>query len=87
MLPKGADGIASFINTVMILSFWTDMHGQTVQTQIRLLIRVCIVWTHYSMVETHILNFRVITTNFFGVQIFRKFTVISGVTLLKCMND
>ena len=39
--------------TVMILSFRTDRPGQTVQTQIRLLIRVytvchsvCIVWTH-----------------------------------------
>ena len=49
----------------MFLSFQTDMSGQTVQTQIRLLsgsslIRVytvchsvCIVWTHYSMVEPH----------------------------------
>ena len=70
-------------NTVMILSFQTDMPGQTVQTQIRSsLIRVytvcqsvCIIWTHYSMVELHSSNFRVITTNFFGVRIFRKFTV------------
>ena len=76
--------------TEMILSFRTDMPGQTVQTQIRLLleeqrsslIRVytvchsaCIVWTHYSMVEPHSSNFRVITTNFLGVRIFRKFTV------------
>ena len=69
----------------MILSFRTDGPGQTVQTQIRLrssLIRVytvchsvCIVWTHYSMVEPHSSNFRVITTNFLGVRIFRKFTV------------
>ena len=36
---------------------------------------VCIVWTHYSMVEPHSSNFRVITTNFLGVRIFRKFTV------------
>ena len=67
---------------VMILSFWTDMPGQTVQTQIRLLIRVytvchsvCIIWTHYSMVEPHSSNFRVITTNVLDVRIFRKFTV------------
>ena len=26
------------VNTVVILSFWTDMPGQTVQTQIRLLL-------------------------------------------------
>ena len=67
----------------MILSFRTDMPGQTVQTQIRLssLIRVytvcqsfCIVWTHYSMVEPHCSNFKVITTNNLGVRIFRKFT-------------
>ena len=36
---------------------------------------VCIVWTHYSMVEPYSSNFRVITTNFLGVRIFRKFTV------------
>ena len=36
---------------------------------------ICIVWTHYSMVEPHSLNFRVITTNILGVRIFRKFTV------------
>ena len=37
---------------------------------------ICIVWTHYSMVEPHSSNFRVITTNFLGVRIFRKFTVV-----------
>ena len=36
---------------------------------------VCIVWTHYSMVEPHSSNFRVIKTNFLGVRIFRKFRV------------
>ena len=36
---------------------------------------VCIVWTHYSMVDPHSSNFRVIITNFLGVRIFRKFTV------------
>ena len=57
-------------HTVMILSFRTDMPGQTVQTQIRLIRvytvchSVCIVWTHYSIVEPHSSNFRVITTNF-----------------------
>ena len=67
----------------MILSFRTDMPGQTGQIQIRLLgavwslstlfassslIRVytvchsvCIVWTHYAMIEPHSSNFRVIT--------------------------
>ena len=37
---------------------------------------VCIVWTHYSMVESHSSNFRLITTNVLGVRIFRKITVI-----------
>ena len=40
---------------------------------------VCIVWTHYSMVKPHSSNSRVITTNFVGVRMFRKFTVGSGV--------
>ena len=68
------------LHTVMIQSFRTGMPGQTVQTKIRLLLirvytvyrSVCIIWTHYSMVEPHSSNFRVITTNFLGVQIFRK---------------
>ena len=40
---------------------------------------VCMVWTHYSMVEPHTCssNFRVITTKFLGVRIFRKFMVLS----------
>ena len=65
----------------MILSFRTDMPRQTVQTQIRLIRvctvchSVCIVWTHYSMVEPYSSNFRVITTNILGVRIFMKFTV------------
>ena len=33
---------------------------------------VCIIWTHYSMVEPHSSNFRVITTNILGVRMFRK---------------
>ena len=67
-------------NTVMMLSFRTDRSGQTVQRSS--LIRVytvcyslCIFWTRYSMVEPHYTNFRVITTKFLGVRIFRKFTV------------
>ena len=67
----------------VVLSFGTDMPGQTVQTQRSSLIRVytvchsvCIIWTVYSMVvEPHSSNFRVITTNFLGVRIFRKFTL------------
>ena len=84
--------------TVMIRSFRTDMPGQTVQTQIRLRVytvchSACIVWTHYIIVEPHSLNFRVITTNFLGVRIFRKFTVLENActspsTLLhSCMRE
>ena len=68
-------------STVMIVSFRTDRPGQTVQTQIRLLRvytvchSICIVWTHYSMVQPHSSDFRVITKTFLGVRIFRKFTV------------
>ena len=43
---------------------------------------VCTVWTHYSMVEPHSSNFRVITTIFLGVRIFRKFTVSTVVSSL-----
>ena len=78
--------VSDFGTTLIFLSFRTDRSGQTVQTQIRLrssLVRVytvchsvCIVWTHYSMVEPHSSNFRVITTKFLGVRIFRKFTVL-----------
>ena len=73
--------------TVMILSFWTDMPRQTLQTQSSLFRvytvchSVCIVWTHYSMVQPHSSNFRVITTNFLGVRIFKKFTVQSYTSL------
>ena len=62
----------------MILSFRTDMPGQTVQTQ-----RVWSVSTLFAIlsasfglnVELHSSNFRVITTNVLGVRIFKKFTV------------
>ena len=73
----------NFDLSVVFLSFRTDRSGQTVQTQIRLIRvytvchSVCIVWTHYSMVEPHSSNFRVITTNFLRVRIFRKFTVLT----------
>ena len=56
--PKYSD-IQKICCTVMILSLRTDMPGQTVQTQIRLLRvhtvchSICIVWTHYSAVEPH----------------------------------
>ena len=67
----------------MILSFRTEMPGQTERTQIRSsLIRVytvchsvCIIWTDYFIVEPQSSNFRVITTNVLGVRIFRKFRV------------
>ena len=73
--------------TVMILSFRTDRSGQTVQTQIRLLLytvynSVCIFWMHYSMVKPSCSNFRVITTNFWGVQMFRHFTVLDASKLV-----
>ena len=47
---------------------------------------VCIVWTHYSMVEPHSSNFRVITTKFLGVRIFRKFTVTLAVDILSTVK-
>ena len=45
---------------------------------------VCIVWTHYSMVEPHSSNFRMITTNVLGVRIFLKFTVFDFVWSISC---
>ena len=73
--------------TVMILNFRTDMPGQPVQTQIRLLLEEqSDQGLHCLLFRLHRLdsllcgrdssNFRVITTNFLGVRIFRKFTVI-----------
>ena len=44
---------------------------------------ICIVWTHYSMAEPHSSKFRVITTNFLGVRIFRKITVHQDLWLEK----
>ena len=46
------------------------MPGQTVQTQIRLLLE------EQSDQGLHNSNFRVIITNVLGVRIFRKFTVV-----------
>ena len=77
------------------------MPGQTVQVYIRLLLgsslirvytvchSVCIILTHYSMVEPHSSNFRVITTNILDVRIFRKFTVLlyGKTRLLKFKNN
>ena len=55
----------------MILSFRTDMSGQTVQTQRSSLIRVftvcnsrCIFWMHYSKEKPSCSTFMVITANF-----------------------
>ena len=69
--------------TVIFLSFRTVRSGQTVQTQIRLLlIRVCTVcnslcifWMNYSKETPSCSTFSVITTISLGVRIFRKFTV------------
>ena len=76
-----------FMNTIMILSFRTDRHGQTVQTKIReeqsdqvytVCNSICIFkMHHYCMVEPGCSNFRVITANFSDVQIFRIFTYIT----------
>ena len=58
-------------DTVIFLSFRTDRSGQTVQTQIRLLLWVytvcnslCIFWMHYSKEKPSCSTFRVITANF-----------------------
>ena len=83
--------------TVRILSFRTDRYGQTVQTQIRLLLEesslirvytvcnsVCIFWMHYSTVKPSCSNFSVIKANVLGVRIFRSFTVTSLKIHLLC---
>ena len=76
---------ASFYNTItiafiyiIILNFWTDMLGQIVQTQIRLLLQnqhdqglqfsticysICICLEHYCMISFLYSNFRVTTAN------------------------
>ena len=60
------------INTVVFLSCRTDRSRQTVQTQIRLLLRaytvctcsLCIFWMHYSKEMLSCSTFRMITINF-----------------------
>ena len=89
--------------TIMIPSFRTDRSGQTVQTQIRLLLEeepsvclirvytvcnsVCILWVHYSLVKPSCSNFRVTTANFSGVQIFRTFIVSRTSTSIFSKNN
>ena len=74
------------------------MPGQTVQTQIRLLLEEqsdqglhCLpIGLHrfdtllYGGANSS--NFRVITINFLGVRIFRKFTVYSNLTIYQSIN-
>ena len=79
--------------SVMILDNRTDRSGQTVQTQIRLLLRsslirvftvcysICIFLTKYLQVWPLCLNFRRITEKFSGVRKFRNFTVLTVVYL------
>ena len=62
---------SKIICTIMFPSFRTDRPGQTVQTQIRLLLRVytvcnslCIFWMHYSKEKPSCSTFRVITAIF-----------------------
>ena len=74
--------------TVMILNFRTDKSGQTVQTQIRLLLEEqsdqglhCLLFhlhqlTKYPTVWPLCLNFRQITVKFSGVRKFRNLTVV-----------
>ena len=69
--------------TVNFLSFRTDRSGQTVQTQIRLLLFAIPSASFGLMVEPHSSDFRVITTNLLGVRIFRKFTVQR---IVRCPN-
>ena len=72
--------------TVMILSFRTDRPGQTVQTQIRLLLEEqsdqglhCLPFRlhHLDSLLYGSSNFRVITTNVLGVRKLRIITVIT----------
>ena len=74
-------------STVMIQSFRTDRSGQTVQTQIRLLLEEqsdqglhCLLFHLHLEVKdqgrTISLNFRVLTVKLVGVRKFRNFTVL-----------
>ena len=74
----------------MTLSFQTDRSGQTVQTQIRLLLEEqsdqglhCLSFHLHLLAKffhgkASLLNFRMITAKFFGVRKFRSFTVVSS---------
>ena len=72
----------------MILSFGTDMYGQTVQTQIRLLLEEqsdqglhCLLFHlhHFDKIPFRVsplcLNFKLITAKISGVPKFRNYTV------------
>ena len=99
-IPKLSSLSACFTVTVIFLSFRTDRPGQTVQRSS--LIRVytvcnslCIFWMHYSKEKPSCSTFRVITTNFLGVRIFRKFMVYyittdynanGGLLLMLCIH-
>ena len=72
--------------TVIFLSFWTDRSGQTVQGY-TVCNSLCIFWMHYSKETPSCSTFRVITTNFLGVRIFRKFTVCWACIVLKYRNE
>ena len=77
------------VSTVMVIIFRTDRSGQTVQTQIRLLLEdtsdhhqgihicysICLVLMKYPKVWHYCLNFRKITAKFSGVRNLRNFTV------------
>ena len=66
--------------TIIFLSFRTDRSGQTQSSLIRVYTVcnfLCIFWMHYSKETPSCSTFRVITTNFLGVRIFRKFTVLT----------
>ena len=82
----------------MTLSFQTDRSGQTVQTQIRLLLEEqsdqglhCLLFhwhcfellMKYPMVWPFFLNFRLITAKFSSVRKFRNFTVNMVISPLK----
>ena len=75
--------IAFVFLTVKVLSIGTNRSMQTVQTQIRPLLRIsvytfcysfCIFWIHYWMAELPCANFRLITETLSGVPVFGIFT-------------